>query len=613
MRDRLTSHTLRHWRSWAVWIATTLAVLAFIGFIALQVPGMGLDEEAHITHAEKLRQGHLASHDDKVSPELSSAVRCDRYRVFGSALNPGYPSGSRYECLSPQKLVESDGQFAAQQAQHTPVYYLPLALATKVVDKLTDLDPLVDTYRVAGLMFTVLSAASLLWLGARLRVAPSIAAAATLVIVGTSGFVSAHSFVTNDALAIPAGVALLLTSRRVLDGRSSAWLLMFVSFAVAVTKPTFLPGHLACVLYLSQRLEPGDLRLRDVAGRPDNDALVAYGRNTLKRLAPIGAVGAGLVTGLVAFQLWVGRVVPGTKELAGFYTSRVFQADYLKNVANTLQNPLADERPISFMDPSYGLVAMTALEAAALWGTVLVAFGLFRRAGREPARLARSALGAIVLGALVLFLQGALRGNALSSTNTRYLLPVVPFMFGAIAMTSDRVWDRYATRIPKVTLTVGVVVMLAVQAIAVDHTAEPRLNNAWTRRQTGVLASFINDEVAAANTGDAATSCIHTGDTVAVVPFMPALYAMAPGIEEPVDADAYWKTSLPRDRRKEPFAALTDSDVDVIIVSSPLLVGYERTAGARVAAQWTRCALWQPIGLGVAHPPFEVYVRPNEK
>ena len=81
-----------------------LAVLAFIGFLALQVPGMGLDEEAHITHAEKLRQGHLASHDDKVSPELSSAVRCDRYRVFGSALNPGYPSGSRYECLSPQSL-----------------------------------------------------------------------------------------------------------------------------------------------------------------------------------------------------------------------------------------------------------------------------------------------------------------------------------------------------------------------------------------------------------------------------------------------------------------------------------------------------------------------------
>ena len=613
MRDRLTSGRLRHWRSWAVWIATTLAVLAFIGFIALQVPGMGLDEGAHITHAEKLRQGHLASHDDTMSPGLSSTIRCDRYRVWGSALNPGYPSGARYECFSPQKLVESDGQFAAQQAQHTPVYYLPLALATKVVDKLTDLDPLVDTYRVAGLMFTVLSAASLLWLGARLRVAPSIAAAATLVIVGTSGFVSANSFVTNDVLAIPAGVALLLTARRVLDGRSSAWLLMAVSFAVAIAKPTFLPGHLACMLYLSQRLEPGDPRLRDFGGRPSRAALVSYGRNTLKRLAPIGAVGAGLVAGLVAFQVWVGRFVPGTKELSDYYATRIFQADYLKGIANTLQNPLTTERPVSFMDPSYGLVAMTVLEAAVLWGTVAVAFGLFRRAGREPARLARSALGAIVLGALVLFLQGALRGNALSSANTRYLLPVVPFMFGAIAMTSDRLWNRYAARIPKVTLTVGVVLVLAVQVVAVDHTAEPRLNNAWTRRQTGVLASFINDEVAGKTTGDAPTSCIRTGDTVAVVPFMPALYAMTPGIEAPVDADAYWMTSLPRDRRKEPFAALTDSDVDVVIVSSPLLVTYERTAAARVAAEWTRCARWQPIGLGVTHPPFEVYVRPNEK
>ena len=128
-----------------------------------------------------------------------------------------------------------------------------------------------------------------------------------------------------------------------------------------------------------------------------------------------------------------------------------------------------------------------------------------------------------------------------------------------------------------------------------------------------MLASFINDEVAGKTTGDAPTSCIRTGDTVAVVPFMPALYAMTPGIEAPVDADAYWMTSLPRDRRKEPFAALTDSDVDVVIVSSPLLVTYERTAAARVAAEWTRCARWQPIGLGVTHPPFEVYVRPNEK
>ena len=333
----MTAHGVRHWRSWVVWIGTVLVVIAFTGFVALQVPGMGLDEEAHITHVEKLRQGRLASHDDLVSPELSSAIRCGRYRVFGSALNPGYPTASRYECFSPQRLAELDGEFRAQQAQHTPIY------------------------RVAGLMFAVLAAASLLWLGARLRVAPLIAAATTLAIVGTSGFLSAHSFVTNDALAIPAGVALLLAARRVVDGRSAAWLLLAVSFVVAIIKPTFLPGHLACVFYLSQRLEPTDTRLRDLTGRPSRAGLVAYGRSTAHRLAPIGAVGAGLVAGLVAFQVWVGRVVPGTKELSNYYNSRIFQADYLKVIANMLQNPLADERPISWMDPSYGLVAMTVL------------------------------------------------------------------------------------------------------------------------------------------------------------------------------------------------------------------------------------------------------------
>ena len=80
MRDRMTAHGVRHWRSWVVWIGTVLVVIAFTGFVALQVPGMGLDEEAHITHVEKLRQGRLASHDDLVSPELSSAIRCGRYR-----------------------------------------------------------------------------------------------------------------------------------------------------------------------------------------------------------------------------------------------------------------------------------------------------------------------------------------------------------------------------------------------------------------------------------------------------------------------------------------------------------------------------------------------------
>ena len=614
MRDRMTAHGVRHWRSWVVWIGTVLVVIAFTGFVALQVPGMGLDEEAHITHVEKLRQGRLASHDDLVSPELSSAIRCGRYRVFGSALNPGYPTASRYECFSPQRLAELDGEFRAQQAQHTPIYYLPMALVTKVVDKVTDLDPLVDTYRVAGLMFAVLAAASLLWLGARLRVAPLIAAATTLAIVGTSGFLSAHSFVTNDALAIPAGVALLLAARRVVDGRSAAWLLLAVSFVVAIIKPTFLPGHLACVFYLSQRLEPTDTRLRDLTGRPSRAGLVAYGRSTAHRLAPIGAVGAGLVAGLVAFQVWVGRVVPGTKELSNYYNSRIFQADYLKVIANMLQNPLADERPISWMDPSYGLVAMTALEAVVLWGTVVVALGVFRRGDREPARLARSALGAIVAGALLLFLQGGLRGLALSSTNTRYLLPVVPFMFGAVAMTTDQLWNRYATKLPKMALTLAVTLMLAVQVVAVDHTTEPRLNNAWTRRQVGVLASFINDEVAgghAGHGGDAPSQCIVEGDTVAVVPFMPGLYDMVPGSAAPANADPYWVTSLPRKVRTAPFKALTDSDVDVVIFSSPLLVSYERTAAARVAAEWTRCGQWVPLGLGLTHPPFEVYVRPK--
>ena len=72
MRARMTLYRLRHWRQLAVFIVTVLAAVAFIGFIALHVPGMGLDEGAHITHAERLRQGHLASHDDLMSPSPTS-------------------------------------------------------------------------------------------------------------------------------------------------------------------------------------------------------------------------------------------------------------------------------------------------------------------------------------------------------------------------------------------------------------------------------------------------------------------------------------------------------------------------------------------------------------
>lgn len=343
---------------------------------------------------------------------------------------------------------------------------------------------------------------------------------------------------------------------------------------------------------------------------------MAAGRSAIERFAPIGAVGTGMVTGVLAFQAWVGLFVPGSKELADYYDGRVFPADYFKNIANMLQNPLTQERPISLMDPSYGLVAMTALEAAVLWGTVVVALGVLGRGNRDATRLARSAIGAIVLGALALFYQGALRGLATSSTNTRYLLPVVPFMFGAIAMTVNRLWARRSAWIPSVVLPVWVALVLAVQVVAVDHTAEPRLNNAWTRRQTGVLASFINDEVTAGNGKDGGVSpeqCIHKGDTVAVVPFMPALYAMTRDIKAPENAESYWVGTLPRKVRKQPFEMLNDSDIDVVIISSPLYVAYERSAAAHIAAEWPRCARWMPLGLGLTHPPFEVYVRPTKR
>lgn len=69
---------------------------------------------------------------------------------MGQRAQSWLPKRGPLRMLQPSSTQKGNNEFAAQQAQHTPVYYLPLALATKVVDKVTDLDPLVDTYRVAA-------------------------------------------------------------------------------------------------------------------------------------------------------------------------------------------------------------------------------------------------------------------------------------------------------------------------------------------------------------------------------------------------------------------------------------------------------------------------------
>ncbi len=590
---------------WLIAVFTLGASLVFVGFVALQVPGLGVDEGAHITHAAQLRQGHLASHDDLMSPGLSVASRCERWRVLGTTANPGYPIGSRTECFPLQQVVAEGLEIPAQQAQHTPIYYLPLALSAKVVDKVTNLDPLVDTYRIAGLIFTALSVGSLLWLARSLRVSPWVAAAGALTIVGASNFAMSHAFVNNDALAIPGGVALLLAARRVIGHRSPAALLFPVALVVALAKPTFLAAHVATALYLLQQLEPADVRWRDLGRSSTGAQWARQARTTAHRLMPTFMVGAGLVIGTVAFQVWIKYAVPGSRaEFTTFYKSRLFQADYLKETLNSLHNPLSLDVPVSFVDPSYGLVTMAMLESVMLVGTVLVAIGVYRRWGRDATRLARSAIGALFLGHLLLFATAAARGGAVLSTNTRYLLPVVPFMFAAVVLAADGSWNRFVPRLPKATLAGLAVLALGVQAVAYTRTPNPADNNAWTQRQAGVMASFVNEALADPD------GCLSPGDHVVVIPFMPKLYQLAPELQPPTDPTNYWKPTLPQAQRMAAFEDLEASDVDAVIITDFQQIGYERRAAARISAEWKRCSVWQPQDLGPVHRPYEVYVRP---
>lgn len=590
---------------WLIPVFALAAALVYVGFVALQVPGLGVDEGAHITHAVQLRQGHLASHEDVMSPELSAVSRCERFRVLGATADPGYPIGSRTGCYPAQQVAAQGLEIPAQQAQHTPIYYLPLAFSAKVVDKVTDLDPLVDTYRIAGLIFTALSAGSLLWLARSLKVSPWVAAAGVLAIVGASNFAMSHAFVNNDALAIPGGVAMLLAARRVLKGTSPAVLLFAVSFAVTLAKPTFIVAQAATALYLLQSLEPTDLRWRELNRGSTKRQWVDRMRTSAQRLAPTLLVGAGLVAGTIAFQLWIQYAVPGRRgDFTTFYKSRLFQADHLQDTLNSLHNPLSLDVPVSFVDPSYGLLSMSVLESVMFVGTVLVALGLYRRWSRDATRLARSALGSLFLGPLLLFATASARGGAVLSTNTRYLLPAVPFMFAAVVLAADGSWDRFVPRLPKASLAVVAILALGVQAVAFTRTPDPRDNNAWTQRQAGVMASFVKEAVADPD------GCLSPGDKVAVIPFMPKLYQLAPGIHPPTDPASYWEPTLSRKERGATFNDLEASDLDAVIITDFQQIGFERRAAGRITAEWKRCTTWQPQDLGPVHRPYQVYVRP---
>ena len=175
-------------------------------------------------------------------------------------------------------------------------------------------------------------------------------------------------------------------------------------------------------------------------------------------------------------------------------------------------------------------------------------------------------------------------------------------MFGAVMLTTDDLWNRFVPRLPKATLAGVVILALGVQAVAIDATPNPRNNNSWTRRQAGVVASFVNEDLAKPG------GCVEPGDTVMTIPYMPMLYQMAPGIRRPDRADAYWEPTMSQKSHQEAFKDLADSDVDVVI--DYLRIGYERTAAARVVAEWTGCAAWQPQDLGPVHRPYQVFVRP---
>ncbi|MBN9139587.1 MAG: hypothetical protein J0H23_02060 [Micrococcales bacterium] len=266
------------------WLALLGVVLAAFVFTAVHVANhealSPVDEYAYLDYLDKVpTQGIVGdSYTDEFARE---AFLCHGTRGFG---------GPHQDCDSPAALQDDDafpidGRTSA--GIYSPAYFW-ITWAAAQPFTWAGLDPIV-AFRFTGGIWLAAAAALMFFALRRLGVGLVSRSAGVLLMTGSLGAYWAHTYVSTDATALPAGAALLLVALRILDGQRHGWLLPVVAALASLAKLQNLAavGLISLFLVLAA--------VADGARAP-----AALWRTRAVRLA-VAAVAAGLL----AQVIWV--------------------------------------------------------------------------------------------------------------------------------------------------------------------------------------------------------------------------------------------------------------------------------------------------------------------
>lgn len=422
---------------------------ALLGFSALLVamhvaayPQLSpVDELQHIDYLDRASRGQIVRRGDLVGQYALREEACRGVEGAGLCL-PSCDS----DRFDPRAFQE--GGFNTAEI-HPPSYYLVTGLAARVVRPLLGGGGrgLMTAGRLVGALW-LMAGTAVLWslLGAfgvawRRRVAP------IALMVTAPAVLYSSSVVTNDATAVLAGAAVLLTAVKWQDRSLPGWVVVAVALAGVLFKLTNLIGVGVAVGYL----------LMQAVGASRAGGRKAGGRTARAHLLLGAAVVGGVAAGGLA---WV--VVHSALAEAGEFAnpmSQRFRVDSL-TLGHVLPAFGAGVVPLDtdhLLAPFFGGVVITNMMVATRWVLIGSSFGLAaigERWSRAEA-VAVSALVAATAGGPFFVLVNYLTLEVFVSIPSRYMLSAVPALAVTLALCLRKPW-----------MNAVVVAMAAVSSVA---------------------------------------------------------------------------------------------------------------------------------------------------
>lgn len=398
---------------WLGIVAAALAVLSFT-IVALHVhryPTLSpIDELQHFDYAYKVAHGELVRNGDRVG---DFAMRTEACRTVDA---PGFvapPCDS--ETLHPDQFQELGYNTAASQS---PLYYVVTGWTARALDLLPGVGGFFDAARLAGGLWLLLGALTVVLLAAHLG-APKGAQLAVAGLAITSPLVlHATATVNTDGSLLATGGAVALLTLLWEERRIPLALLLGAAFLAFVVEPTNILVGVLCGAYLVLR-----------------GALTQTGRRIVVTLA----VAAGVVVSMYAANVITGEAktaLAGEVEVVElpkdkqFATTELAMAQVAENVP-ALVTPLAHPYLPPFLRSSLMHVAVMASNWMLLGGVIGAA--LWSSRSSRVTAMACAALFVMVVAGPALVLYNFATSSVYFAIPSRYGLSLLPALFAVLA------------------------------------------------------------------------------------------------------------------------------------------------------------------------------------